>query len=276
MGVYLNGKLCGISLPQSGGGDIIIATNLTGNTINAGDKVWIDYINNNWIIKNSIDNIDISHLDISGDLSIVNGIASNFSSYNFIYAGNFNLATCNSWYFETEITIGDDIANQQAIFVENRANFNSIISILSNGIINVSLSQYHSSWDIGSMTSTTKVPKNTPTKIKLEFTGSAYKLYINNILENTITSNNKLSNHVWNIGCSNTNNSQYHLPYISGTINLNKTKVFLNETYGDGFHNYNYSLIWPNKNISENIITGIATENIENSELGSVKTVLPN
>ena len=42
MGLYLNGKLVGISLPQSGGGDIITATNIIGSSINKGDKVWLE------------------------------------------------------------------------------------------------------------------------------------------------------------------------------------------------------------------------------------------
>ena len=43
MGVYVNGKLVGISLPQqNSGGDIITAKNTTGSAISADDRVWMD------------------------------------------------------------------------------------------------------------------------------------------------------------------------------------------------------------------------------------------
>ena len=67
MGLYLNGKLVGISLPQQGGGmDTVTATNYTESAISTGDKVWINKVEDGY---NVIDFSDITQNSLTATAS---------------------------------------------------------------------------------------------------------------------------------------------------------------------------------------------------------------
>lgn len=251
------------------GGDIVTATNTTGSAIASDDKVWLEKVSGGWNAVNFFE-IDTNTIDIRGTLNISNGLASGFNRDGFIRVGNYlSMSTASYWSFETEIAIGSDIQAEQAIFVEDSVSYNTILQVNSNGQIAANISSNHSAFNIGTITSTTAVLPDTPSKIKFEFTGSAYNIYLNDILEGSIASSVKLSDHAWNIGCANTSNPTFDLPYTSGYINLNKTKLILKNNIG-------LFIVWPfGKGIKEEFLTGIAKEAIANGATGEVKTVLP-
>lgn len=248
-----------VNVPEA---NVITATNNTGSSITEGDKVWINENSGSYTIEN-YSSLDSSNLKINGTLNISNGIASGFGVSNFITVGNTNFDLANHWSFETEITTGNDVSTFQMIFPENRVNYNSGLE-LSVGYFRLGLSNTHTSINIGNISSITIASANTTYKLKVEFTGTAYNLYVNDILEGTLNSTAKLLSWIWNLGCANTNNPAYAGPFL-GSINLNKTKI----TAG-GF-------TWtPNiQNVSQNSLSGIAKENIASGSAGQVETVLP-
>ena len=255
-----------VNVPQ---GDIVTATNNTGSNIASGDKVWLEKVAGQGFVLNKFFTADVTKINTTGSLDITGGIASGFSTIKFIQVGNLALNNANSWYFETELTIGSDFSSTQAIFVENQQSYNTIFQVSSNGKLSANISKNHTSFDIGTMTTTAAISPNTPTKVKFEFSGTAYNIYINDVLECSVSSTVKLSQHIWNIGCANTDNTVYCLPYTSGYINLNKTKLYVENTDTT-------VTTWPiGSSFNDNGFSGFANENISSGASGEVKTILP-
>lgn len=245
-------KETGGSIPS--GGKIITVTNTSSQNVQKGDKVWI---NGSDIVDFS--NKTVDDADIFGNVVITEGIASGFSTGDsYINIGSLNLNTANTWSMETEVTTDDDVTTFQNIFVENRANFNSYLG-LADGFFRIAFSTTHDVW-FTTVTGTIPVLANSTYKVKVEFTGTAYNLYVNDVLDVSYASTTKLLQWAWNIGGANTNNPVYYSPFL-GTINIDKTNVVI-----DNKSMFPKILV----NINEDSLTGIAKNDITVGETGNV------
>lgn len=235
------------------GGKIITVTNTSSQNVQKGDKVWINGSN---IVDFS--NKTVDDADIFGNVVITEGIASGFSTGDsYINIGSLNLNTANTWSMETEVTTDGDVTTFQNIFVENRANFNSYLG-LADGFFRIAFSTTHDVW-FTTVTGTIPVLANSTYKVKVEFTGTAYNLYVNDVLDVSYASTTKLLQWAWNIGGANTNNPVYYSPFL-GTINIDKTNVVI-----DNKSMFPKILV----NINEDSLTGIAKNDITVGETGN-------
>ena len=191
------------------------------------------------------------------------GIVSGFSASNYVTLGNLSMASYNTWSFETEFTTGNVVNETQAIFIENNTGWNSGFNIGGTGNIHIGLSSAHSGNDIGEVYTTTILSPNTTYNAKLEFTGTAYNFYLNNVLEATITSSTKLSDHVWNIGC--TNNSDWPIAFL-GSVNLKKTKFIANSVE---------RILYEKVPVQEPNVTNLDTATNNNGVVSGITSALP-
>lgn len=193
------------------GPDEVSVINGTGAFITEGQKVWLNKDKQNFTIAGSptVDNIYKT--------------ATGFTASNYLSIGTLNLNSASSWVMQIKIKTGSDVTTLQNILVENRVNFDAQVMV-DTGKIVFKGSFAHSAYDF-TLTSTTSAVANTEYLIKLEFTGSAYNLYINGTLEDSYTSSTKLLDWVWNIGASNNSSSTYAYPF-AGTVYLD-TNTFI-------------------------------------------------
>ena len=237
---------------------------LSETYIKINNTLWLDLsitkVSADYILK-SYEEFDKDKLIVE-DMPLVSstGAVSAFTGTSYITVGTLPFNSTNSWSMDIEFTTGNDVTNAQALFVENNTNYNSVLSVQS-GKVSLALSSNHSSTNIGSIATTTQVNANTTYTAKVEFTGSAYNLYLNDVLENSITSSTKLMDFVWNLGCANAPNSQYDIPF-GGSINTAKTKVVINGNV------YWSPLV---STVTEDTLTGTAAENIAVSGTGDVE-----
>ena len=140
MGLYINGKLVGISLPQTGGGqpinnqditvtengtyeaeegytglgevtvnvpsaDEVTATNLTGSPVAVGDKVWLNKTTSQNNTKNIASGYGkwLSIISPDGNYLIMNGYTSN-TSYQYIYPRLYDISDPSNAYDTGSLT----------------------------------------------------------------------------------------------------------------------------------------------------------------------------
>lgn len=257
------GFYAGTATPSSGGGGggggstpTISVTNKSSSNVTSGEKVWI----------NSSDSLEIVDYygspvisGVQGSLSVTDGVASNFSGSNYIIMGELDLANASSWSMETEITTGNGVGGPCNIFVEHNVSSSSGLLIQSNKI-KANLSSTHSGFDIGNITGVTTISSNTKYKVKLEFTGTAYNLFLNDNLEGSITSSTKLIKHQWDIGAG---GGLYPYPF-NGSVDINTMHVTVSGEQ-----------VYPKLpiNVNSDSFTGIAKEDIAINASGEVATV---
>ena len=260
MTLRFNKRLSITPIEEGGGGDeeVLTVTNKSSQNVQTGDKVWINGSNivdfGSKIVRDD---------DTHGSVVITNGIASGFDTSNtdsYINIGTLFSSGYTTWSMETEVTTGNNITDFQNIFVENYTYYASSI-YLENGVFKVSLYTTHDSSGLFvAIVGTTSILANTTYKIKVEFTGTAYNLYVNDVLDASLTSSTKLPQWIWNIGGSNSPSSIYFSPF-RGTININKTAIFIDDVY-----------MFPEVlvNIDDDSLTGTAKESIAIGESGDV------
>ena len=260
MGLYLNGKLCGMSLPQNGSiANVILARNITENVISSGDKVWIEPTNLSYEIKDFYGTTP--NFIVEGNPTITNKIISGFSSSNYIKFGlPFNPGN-NSWEAVLKFTTGSDINTSQGLFTSLGSNGASPFFISSGNLKAYFYNGGTIFLDLFSL------DINTEYTIKAVFDGSSYKWYsLENsewVLKYTLNSSASVfGGRVPVLG----NDKGSESPFL-GSMDLSECYIKVN-----GLDWWTAYL----SNILQSTLCGIAQENIGINEIGSVKTVLPN
>lgn len=248
----------GIATSGSGGGgggsaQTVEITNSSSSAISTGDKVWISPSGGSLeAIDFSTSTTEIPDSDIIGDVVISDsGIATDFSSNSYIDVGELAMANANTWSIETEITTGSSVSSPQNIFSEAYGISGSCIQI-NNNKLQLNLRNPGTSSFLSYIVSSSTLSANTTYKIKAEFTGTAYNLYIDDASVGTYSSTTKLETIGWAIGTCPTGSFPY--PF-GGSVDTTKTSVKLNGTQ-----------VFPKTtttiNITEDCYTGQATEDI--------------
>ncbi len=263
---------------SGGGGDVVTATNNTGNQILAGDKVWMNEGQNASImlpapVSYSIENFDdFEFFNTFGSPTIDNSthIASGFSTTNYLNTLKDFTPVSQSWEIKTKITTGNNVSSPQAIFSGFNV-FDRVVLGVTDSHFWCLLSSDNSNWDIMEYTSTQTVSANTSYWLKLSFTGTSYILeYSTNGTSfttlNTVTSSTNIYNSKTPLGIGvNRYSNGANIPWL-GSIDLSETYI-----------NVNDALFWKPylPSITENTLMGYAQENIASGSTGDVLTLLP-
>ena len=265
MGLYLNGKLVGISLPQqnSGGGDIITATNNTGSAISAGDKVWINQEGTDYKLIDFYKKY-YNNFNVVGSPSIDRdvGYSGNFSGSSYLrLPEKFNPGN-NTWEVVTCITTLNSIrTNKETHFFGCYTDDNSFVVTLKyisgSFYLTCYLSSNGTTWDISLATITIPFTLGTKTWVKLAFTGTSYVLSSStdgvNWSDTTITSNLSIAQnkYIYLGACWVPSDS-----YLQGSVDLSQSYIKIG------------GAIWwtPTENImsgniTEDTLTGVADDN---------------
>lgn len=249
------------------GADTITATNNTGGSISTGDKVMIHKSGSNYVLFPVYS--DIPNFVKSGDVAVVDKRAYNFYTYRHIDLFNiFNPAQDTPWEVQLKVLTPTSITRRNLLIGSGDGFFRGGFSIELNNQskFGAGISSDNSSWNIGWMSGTTTVSTNTIYWIKIAFDGSKYSLElsvdgVNYNTEATITSSTKINpSRILIIG-NTAGNGDY----------------WLGSVYLDGCYiKYNGQIWWSAyfPNTYDDVLTGIATENIASGSTGSVKTIL--
>ncbi len=258
----------GTATPSSGGGGstpTVNVTNKSSSAISTGDKVWISPSGGSLeAIDFSSSTTGIPDSDIIGNVVISDsGIAVGFGSGSYIDIGELAMASANTWSLETEITTGNNISSPQNIFSEAYSLSSSCIQI-NNNKLQLNLRNPGSSSFLSYIVSSSTLSAKTKYKIKAEFTGTAYNLYIDDVSVGTYSSTTKLESISWAIGACPT--GSYTYPF-GGSLDTTKTSVKINGTQV-------FPKIVTTINITEDCYTGQAKEDIAINASGAVAVVV--
>ena len=255
-------------LIASGNADNVVATNNTGNTVNSGDKVWINKNGNNYELVNYYSSVP--NFNIVGSPTITDKVVSGFSSSNYLklektlnnsyntfeIKSKFNMTSLNNG---CNIILADPINDRDGIVL-------GISNVSGIGKLWLGLAK-NNSWSVyDSIQSVSSFSLNTDYWIKLIFDGSKYIAYSsvdgeNWVIEHTCISSTKVTMNLIGIGLLNQDNNYRML----GSIDLKETYIKIN----------NASWWTPYaSNLTSESYTGVAGETIANGSSGTVKTVL--
>ena len=250
----------------------IQATNNTGATINAGDKVWINTVNNSYsLVPYYNSESTYSNFTIYGSPTInqSTGVVSSFSSTKYLQLPQA-FPSDQPWEMFIKFTTGNlPSYTWQGILGTNGQGglpFYIVPTTSTEREFYAYFSSNGSSWDIYDSAILTATA-NTTYKMKAEYTGSVYNYYI-------------YENNEWSLFFTISNSTpfktnmnlligKYNSDYFRGSVDLSETYI-----------NVNGSLWWSpllktrNEAITENTITGIAAETITANSIGSVAVVL--
>ena len=297
MGLYLNGKLVGISLPQQngGGGDIITATNATNSAIASGDKVWVEK-------KTSAGTRDFStynsqNFTLNDTTQIIDFCKSmGASDYGSIYKSfttGFTAPT-NQIVVQTKVKAGavaaghGDYSKRGLQFCGNSGN------LASSALIHVWCDDRlcctgpEGTSKTKTLVDTTSFDKDQWYWVKYIITNTSYTIYwstdgINWITFGSYSGSDFFSNMASKLGYSistmgYSSSGQGNRQYV-GIFDLGETYIkvddsvywwrpYLNSIIGWNIMPYQYSSI--------NSFSGFANENIAVNDTGEIKTILIN
>lgn len=174
-------------------------------------------------------NYKLNNFNVIGAPSIdyYTGKVSSFSTSKYLTLPSNFAPSNNTWEMVWKISTGSNISAEQYVIGFGVPNSGGTI----RGVrmcIKSSKTQFALSYDgstlSASVDGTTTLSKNTDYEIKIEFTGSAYNLYVNNVLDATISSSSTISSGSHNyIGVFYANNA-FEKPFL-GTINLSECYI---------------------------------------------------
>ena len=274
MGLYLNGKLCGISLPQSGGGDIITAKNATGSAISEGDKVYINKVGSDYVLttlytKTGGQKVVNPELITSTGLPTISSefVATSFTNSNNL-GGTLTIPSINYGNFTIYMKVKTPSVSGTKALLAGSLNLSYIYS-----------AQVLQTWN-GASSSTedlfSSVSRNTVYYIKI------------NVNDTIRTYSISTDNETWRTASSteatlknNTTISVYlgYSPYSSG-IYLSSGSLYLEDIYIEDATSG--QVLWRaveehiSSQITPSTLTGYALADIADNASGSVKTILPN
>lgn len=157
------------------------------------------------------------------------GEYSGFSGSDYcILRKDFDVSNGKTWEMYWEVTTGTDISTQQYFLgTLGLSSYNDPV------IIGLYQSKFYiylcssSSVVLGSITGTSTAETGTRYKVELEFTGTAYNLYVNGNLEGTLTSSTSIWTSNLIIGAQSSSSGTINYPWL-GSVNLNKSYININ------------------------------------------------
>lgn len=176
---------------------------------------------NNEVVWQPIWNTLYSQYVPTGSLSIKNGIATSFTSDNYVKILDFQPGN-NTWEIKTKLYV-TSTSTTQCIFgcLENRY-YCPYLRIYNNKLT-LYLSSNGSSWNIASnVTSSSTISANTWHDIVLKWTGSSYIVLVDNVTYITVSSSTPIIRNSYALCIG---------KYLSDTTWLSTGTVNLNETY---------------------------------------------
>ena len=187
------------------------------------------------------------------------GEYSGFSGSDYcILREDFDVSNGETWEMYWEITTGTDISTQQ-YFIGTSGLTNSYDPV----VIGLYQSKFYAILCSGSSTSlgtiqTTFTPETgTRYKVILEFTGTAYNLYVDENLEGTLTSSTSIWTSNLIIGAQSGSSGTINAPWL-GSVNLNRSYININ-----GRRWWTSGLYYPNNSTLHTCVgvTGSPTNN---------------
>lgn len=242
----------------------ITATNNTGSTVNSGDKVWINENSNGHALVNYYSSVP--NFDVIGSPTITNGVASGFSSSNYLRIPQIFNPGNNALEINLRFTTGSSISTNQCIFGQIDSfgsGKNSIYCLIYNDTntdLILGLSSNGSSYDIANgLSLISSIQANTEYNVKITYdnTSNEYKFYVNNEqVGNAVSGNPIYNNSTLIFG----NERAASSPFL-GSIDLNETYIKID---GAGW--------WTPyaTNVTSDTQTGIAAESITAGSAGLV------
>lgn len=256
-----------------GGGDTITATNMTGSTVNSGDKVWINENNGNYsLIAFNTDNRNFTTM---GNPAISNKVVSNITGYNYLkFPITFNPLN-NTWEIYTKINIESTYNKRYVLCLRKQDNFDNADKYgIGIGVNNMHFlifgSTSGSDWEIHDTEGTYTILTDTDYWVKFGWNGTEY--YLEYSLDGqtftrdiTIT----LATPVYSpLLCGFLGvfvSTDAFSPFTSGSIDLTQTYIKINN-----------SVVWSayGVEVTSSSYTGIADGTIAAGSSGLVRTVL--
>lgn len=259
----LNGSI--LEASEGGSGRTISCLNKSGNAIAKGNKVWVEKDGSNYNIINYYGSI--SNFNTNGFPTINNGIINGFSTSDFITPilnPKFAvMAHSNPWEIKSKINL-TELNYFSSIFGGDPGTYLPDLCVTPNNVLGMNLASNTYDYDIAVVTGSTVLSTNTDYWVNFGWTGTVYyaKLSTDDI---TYTSEISLDSTVgiYNIG------SDLRLGfragnYFHGSIDLKETYIKIND------------MMWWTpyaSNITKNMQTGIADENIAINSSGNVKVL---
>lgn len=269
---------------SGGGGDVVTATNNTGNQILAGDKVWIEKNDSSYSLENFDSSPAYGNFVKKGTCSVdTNYIASSFNSNSGIVGlFAFPFSTAENWEIVTKINSPSVSSAEQKIFFASNVSVSGGLPILQNsgatlGVYNnkvIFQGVYSSSSNTPDVDLyTNQITINSWEYIKVEYTGSEYNIYqsSDNVTwvkggSYTPTASSKLYQPSNNFILGTSMSSSGYV--YTGSIDLKETYIVINgKKYWSAVENV--------KNVTQDSLTGYAQENIASGSTGDVLTLLP-
>lgn len=261
-------------------GDVIAATNTTGNAISNGDKVWVNKNNGSYSIENfDSDNDFVESYAKLKTTPISSSHIATISSNNdgIITPLVIPFSTAFTWEFVTRIKPSNSLASQSfgIFFCSDRVTGGPLDCLIHSGafmyvqngqtIIFQGSAGSRVDWGVG-----IDLSGYDWVYLKGEFTGNEYKLSTStdgvtwSTLQTTASVICAQPEYCLRIGSPNYGDNSYG---YKGDIDLTKT-----------YFKVNGKIIWqavyPKPNVTTDSLTGYAQENIASGSTGNVKTVL--
>lgn len=188
-----------------------------------GGGVYDDFVN--YIAELASDSIGTVGAVINNS-----GVLSGFSATNYaVLPSEFNVSDGETWEMEFKVTTGSNVSTAQYFIGTSgsSSNSNPIVMGIYNNVL-VTYINYTSAGPSTSIVSSVTPQANTSYTIKLEFTGTAYNMYIDGNLEGTISA----STPVWTsniaLGVQAGTNGALGTPWL-GSIDLNNSYIKIND-----------------------------------------------
>ena len=177
-----------VLLAPEGGGEQIEAVNNPGTDITSDENVWINQEDGNrYELVNYYSSVP--NFDIVGSPIITNGVASGFSSSNYLQIPQKFNPNNNDWEINLKFTTGSSVSTNQCIFGQIDSfgsGKNSIYCLIYNDTntdLIIGLSSNGSSYDIiNGLSLISSIQTNTEYNVKITYdnTLNEYKFYVNN------------------------------------------------------------------------------------------------
>ena len=252
------------TIPTGGGGDTVTATNNTGSAISDGDKVWINKSGNDYSLIPYSSNVDNFEVNGSVNINYETGVVNNFSSNNYLMVNDTFSPLGDSWEITAKVKTGNDLDSEQSAF-----DFLGTSSGFRIGLVNPGIATRK--WQFlvmrnGNFINTSNhygtftVQANTVYWLKAGYDGTKYYLkysldgisYVNDV---SYTSNQLIG--------EDCNVSVGNAPVWDGEVDLSQSYINI---AGERW----WTPFTQESNITENTMTGTASEGIAVSGTGDV------
>ena len=203
-----------------------------GTTLISGHQVLYSSIGQNtdgaMTQKATTDILTYSNVGKVSGVVDTNHVLSNFSASSYASIPEKFDPSTNTWEIVFKVNSGSDLTGEQYFLGTGGINSakDNVILGFSNSVMYTILAS-DTSTSIGSITGTTTIVANTDYTVKLEFTGSAYNLYVDDNLEGSLQSSVSIYASTLLIGIQSSSNGVFNYPW-RGTVDLKHSYININ------------------------------------------------